>query len=207
MCAMCLCANRFRLGWAHDAFLHVTCSRNSHAYVPSFQYIWYYWCCLRLFWLSFLFLPLFLFTLVVSMALKHKSIPARNPLRSSASSSSIPGGSIENAPASSTASRHLVDRLSFCSWNWFFVARYLPDTLAIDDQFLDIYLNSSSIPPDTSAVEHYWGLYIFFHCDSSLISSISLNLSATVHFPNTLIFTPNLFLKDSSSFFKFLFTW
>ena len=38
----------------------------------------------------FLFLPLFLFTLVVSMASKHKSIPARNPLRSDASSSSDP---------------------------------------------------------------------------------------------------------------------
>ena len=33
-------------------------------------------------------LPLFLFTLVVSMAPKHKSTPARNPLRSGASSSS-----------------------------------------------------------------------------------------------------------------------
>ena len=66
---------------------------------------------------------------------------------------------------------------------------------------------ASSIPPDTSAVEHYWRVYIFFHRDSSLISSISLDLSATVHLPNTLLFTPNLFLKDSSSFFKFLLTW
>ena len=33
-------------------------------------------------------LPLFLFTLVVSMAPKRKSTPARNPLRSGASSSS-----------------------------------------------------------------------------------------------------------------------
>ena len=33
-------------------------------------------------------LPLFLFMLVVSMAPKHKSTPARNPLRSGASSSS-----------------------------------------------------------------------------------------------------------------------
>ena len=40
------------------------------------------------FYYSFLFLPLFLFTLVVSMAPKRKSIPARNPLRSGASSSS-----------------------------------------------------------------------------------------------------------------------
>ena len=78
---MCLCADRFELSWAHDAFLHVTCSCISRAYVPSFQYIWYYWCCLRLFWSSFLFLPLFLFTLVVSMAPKCKSTPARNPLR------------------------------------------------------------------------------------------------------------------------------
>ena len=65
----------------------------------------------------------------------------------------------------------------------------------------------TSIPPDTLAVEHYWRVYIFLFRDPSLISSISLDLSATVHLPNTLIFTPNLFLKDSSSFFKFLFTW
>ena len=41
-----------------------------------------------------LFLPLFLFTLVVSMASKRKSTPARNPLRSSVSSSSDPSPSI-----------------------------------------------------------------------------------------------------------------
>ena len=35
-----------------------------------------------------LFLPLFLFTLIVSMAPKRKSTPARKPLRSGASSSS-----------------------------------------------------------------------------------------------------------------------
>ena len=93
MCAMCLYADRFRLGWAHDAFLHVTCSCISHAYIPFFQYIWYYWCCLRLFWLSFLFLPLFLFTLVMFMAPKRKSIPTRNPLRSGASSSFDPSPS------------------------------------------------------------------------------------------------------------------
>ena len=39
---------------------------------------------------SFLFLPLFLFTLVVSMAPKRKSTPARNPLHFGASSSSDP---------------------------------------------------------------------------------------------------------------------
>ena len=89
MCAICLCADRFGLGWAHDAFsfachmfMHFSCIRT------SFQYTWYIWNCLGLFWLSFLSLPLFLFTLDVSMAPKRKSIPARNPLHSGASSSS-----------------------------------------------------------------------------------------------------------------------
>ena len=40
------------------------------------------------FLIVFLSLPLFLFMIVVSMALKHKSTPARNPLHSRASSSS-----------------------------------------------------------------------------------------------------------------------
>ena len=52
-------------------------------------------------------------------------------------SSSIPGGSIENTPASSIASRHLVDRSSFYSWIWWIVARYLLNTSAIDRHFLD----------------------------------------------------------------------
>ena len=43
--------------------------------------------------MSFLSLPLFLFTLVVSMAPKRKSTPARNPLRFGASSSSDPSPS------------------------------------------------------------------------------------------------------------------
>ena len=42
---------------------------------------------------SSLFLPLFLFTLVVSMAPKRKSTPAQNPLRFGTSSSSDPSPS------------------------------------------------------------------------------------------------------------------
>ena len=45
------------------------------------------------FLIVFLSLPLFLFTLVVSMAPKRKSTPARNPLHSGASSSSDPSPS------------------------------------------------------------------------------------------------------------------
>ena len=106
--------------------------------------------------------------------------------------------------AISTPPQYLMDRSSFYSWIWFFVAWYLLDTLTIDDQFLDTYLDSFL---DASAIEHYWRVYIYFHHDPSLISSISLNLTAPVHLPNTLFFTPNLFLKVSSSFFKFFYTW
>ena len=40
------------------------------------------------------------------------------------------------------APRNLVDRLSFCSWIWFLISRYLLDTSAVDDLFLDTYLDS-----------------------------------------------------------------
>ena len=73
--------------------LHVTCSCISHTHIPSFHYMWYYCCYLGLFWLFFLSLPLFLFTLVVSMAPKWKSTPTQTPLRSGASSSSNPSPS------------------------------------------------------------------------------------------------------------------
>ena len=46
--------------------------------------------CFRTFLIVSLSLPLFLFTLVVSMAPKRKSAPSQNPLRSRASSSSDP---------------------------------------------------------------------------------------------------------------------
>ena len=66
---------------------------------------------------------------------------------------------------------------------------------------------TSSIPPVTLAVEHYWRVYIFLLCNPSLISLISLDLSVIVHPPNNLFFTLNLFLRASSSFFKFFYTW
>ena len=89
MCAIHLCVDRFGLGWAHDA-ISFACHMFMHfPYIrTSFQYTWYIWNCLGLFLLSFLSLPLFLFTLDVSMAPKRKSTPARNPLHSDASLSS-----------------------------------------------------------------------------------------------------------------------
>ena len=78
------------LDWAKPTMLfvlHVTYSCIFHAYVLSFLYIWYIWFAWDFSDYSSLFLPLNLFTLVVSMAPKHKSTPARNSLRSGASSS------------------------------------------------------------------------------------------------------------------------
>ena len=78
------------LDWAEPMMqflLHVTCSCISHAYVllfnifDIFENVWDFSDCLS-------FSPSLLFTLVVSMAPKRKSTPARNPLRFDASSSS-----------------------------------------------------------------------------------------------------------------------
>ena len=59
-----------------------------HTY--SFSIYLLYLKLLETFLIVFLSLPLFLFTLVVSMAPKRKSTPARNPLHSGDSSSSDP---------------------------------------------------------------------------------------------------------------------
>ena len=68
--------------------------------------------------------------------------PWKTILKSWLDTSSIPSGSIKNALASSIAPRHLVDRLSFCSWIWFLVPRYLLNTSTVNDHFLDTYLDS-----------------------------------------------------------------
>ena len=73
--------------------LHVICLCISHAYILSFSYIWYIWIAWDFSDCSSLLLPQNLFTLVVSMAPKRKSIPARNPLPSGASSSTNPSPS------------------------------------------------------------------------------------------------------------------
>ena len=80
------------LDWAEpmmQLLLHVTCSCISHAYVllfnisDIFENVWDFSNCLSS-------SPSLLFTLVVSMAHRRKSTPARNPLHSGTSSSSGP---------------------------------------------------------------------------------------------------------------------
>ena len=95
MCVICLCADKFGLGWAHNAFCFA-CHMLMHfpCILALLSIYLIYLNCLGLFWLFFsFFLPLNLFTLVVSMALKRKSTTARNPLRSDAFSSTDPSPS------------------------------------------------------------------------------------------------------------------
>ena len=140
----------------------------------------------------------------LSICRASQAFSYRNP-----DTSSTPGGSIEKAPASSIASWHLVDRSSFCSWIWCVVPRYLLNTLAVDDYFLDTYLDSFL---DTCICRDLLRVYIYFLHDLILISSISLALSTPVHLPNTLSLShskhlPLWFFKlfqDSPSLCKFL---
>ena len=53
----------------------------------------------------------------------------------------IPGGSIEKAPASSIAPRHLLDQSRFFLDSDFLLHDSFIDTSAIEDQILDTYLN------------------------------------------------------------------
>ena len=113
-------------------------------------------------------------------------------------SSSIPGGSIEKAPASSIASRHLVDRSSFCSWIWWVVPRYLLDTSVVDDHFLDTYLDSFL---DTSWHLHLSSFTEGLYIPSSQSDSHFFNLSWLLSFfsPKLSHLTPISILKG---FFK-----
>ena len=127
-----------------------------------------------------------------------KPFSYRNP-----DNSSIPGGSIENAPASSIASQYLVDQSSFCSWIWFLLAWHLLDTSTVDDHFLDTYLDRFL---NTSQHLHLLrftkGLYILSSWSISHFFDLSQSV-CTCSSPNTLSLTPNLFLEIFPAFFKF----
>ena len=103
-------------------------------------------------------------------------------LKRNLNTSSIPSGSIEKAPTSSITPRHLVNRSSFCSWNWFFVAQYFLDTSAVNDHFLDTsfdnfldtsrYLRCPALlkvlfKPPSQSVSHFFNLFRSVHVCSS----------------------------------------
>ena len=122
--------------------------------------------------------------------------------------SSIPGGSIKKTPASSIAPRHLLDRSRFFLNSDFLLLDSFLDTSAIKDQILDTYLDRYL---DTSRYLHLSRftsyLYKAFVRSENHFSSISLSRYFSISLPKHSHFTLNLFLKDSSSFFKFLLPW
>ena len=100
------------------------------------------------------------------------------------------------------APRNLVDRLSFCSWIWFLISRYLLDTSAVDKHLLDSFLDTSRhlICLDLRRVLYKppHAIRTSFHSISLLIALCFLSQTFSSH---------SLFLKDFSSFFKNFFTW
>ena len=97
----------------------------------------------------------------------------------------ILGGSIENGSASSIAFRHLVDRSSFCSCFCWVVPQHLIDTSAVDDHFLDTFLDRCL---DTS-----WHLHLSRFTDALF----KLPVQSEPHFVRSLsryfsVFSPKL---------------
>ena len=78
------------------------------------------------------------------------------------------------------------------------------DTSAVNNHFLGTYLDSFL---NTYIYQALLRVYIFILRDPILISSISLDLSAPVHLPNTISLTPNLFLVIFQNFLRFFFYW
>ena len=125
-------------------------------------------------------------------------------LKRNLDTSSIANGSIEKTPASSITPRHLLDWSSFCSESNSLLLDNFLDTLAIEDQILDTYLNrylDTFICRDLLAALYKASTRSRNHFLRSLSWYFSVSLPKLSHL------TPNLFLKDSSRFFKFLLTW
>ena len=94
--------------------------------------------------------------------------------------SSILGGSIEKAPASSIAPRHLLDRSRFFLDSEFLLLDSFLDTSAIEDQILDTYLD---IYLDTCICRDLLAAYINPLCDLEFISLRSLSRYISVSLP------------------------
>ena len=116
----------------------------------------------------------------------------RNP-----DSSSIPGGSIEKALASSIAFRHLVDRSSFCSWIWWSCCLILAQYLSCRQAF-PRHL-PRQLPRHTLSIEIYWGFYISLLVWSEPHLTRYLSRLLSVFSPKLSHLTPILILKG---FFK-----
>ena len=110
--------------------------------------------------------------------------------------SSIFRGSIEKAPTSSIAPRHLLDQSSFCSESDSLLLDSFFDTSAIEDQILDTYLDRSL---DTCICRDLLAAYIRPLCDPEFISLRSLSRYFSVSLPKHSLLTPKPFPQG---FFK-----
>ena len=73
--------------------------------------------------------------------------------------------------------------------------------------FLTPISTASSTPPDTSSIELYWRFYLNLLIRSGSHFTRSLSRLLSLFSPKHSHFTPIVFLKVSSSFFKFFYTW
>ena len=137
-------------------------------------------------WVAYWIAFMFVFFTLEKLVLKSGSTPCYLSSFSSffyhnPDNSLILGGLIEKTPAPSTASWHLVDRSSFCSWIWFFVARYLLDTSAVNKHF------SRHLPR---------AIHFLFHSISLSIALCFLSQTLSSHSNHN----PRRFLQAFSSF-------
>ena len=114
------------------------------------------------------------------------------------------GGLIEKVPGPSITSQQLVAWSSFSSCVFDLFLDTFLTAVSVDVVFLNTFLDSWL---DTSICRELLRIYIYVLRDPVFISSISIDLSAPIHLPNTLSFTSNLFLKHFSSLIKLFFTW
>ena len=161
-------------------------------------------------WVAYWITFMFVFFTLEKLVLKSGSTPCYLSSFSSffyhnPDNSLILGGSIEKSLISSIASRHLVDRSSFCSWIWRIAPRYLLDTLAVKDHFLDTYFDSFLYTSRHLYLSRFTeGIYIPSSWSDSHFFDVSWSVRTCSSPKHSLSLTPNIFLCDFSSFFKIL---
>ena len=139
--------------------------------------------------------PWYLAVYWVSLAFSY-----RNP-----NSFLIPGGSIENGSASSIASQHLVDRLSFCAWYGGLFLDTCSTPSSVNDHFLNTYLDNLLNTSRHLRLSRFTdGLYILLVRSAA---HFCRSFSRYLCLFNSQTLTQIFFLKVSSSFFKILLTW
>ena len=161
-------------------------------------------------WIAFIFVFFTSRKTVLKSCLNNSSIPCYLLSFSSIffkcnlDTSLIPGGSIEKAPASSPAPRHLLDRSRFFLDSDFLLLDSFLDTSTIEDQILDTYLDRYL---DTCICRDLLAAYIRPLYDLEFISLRSLSRYISVSLPKHSHLLQTCSSRILQVFFKFLLTW